>query len=179
MHEYLFNGLLILTTIVFIAFDFKGFVKIFRFTPRVKPILQIIIGAPLLALLVIFLANFLNSVINNETSPYYVSYLVNTSNMYFYGLLFVSFLPGFVEEFLFRGILFNYLLRLTSPKITILISSILFSFIHFSFFSLLWLMPIGLFLGYLRFRYRTIWYSIFFHTMYNASIFIIEIYLNK
>lgn len=177
--EYLFNGLLVLTAIIFIALDFNQFAKLFKFTVHLKPLLQIAIGAPLLAIVVIFIAKYLNNIIGFEVHSNYEFFLLNTSNMYFYGLLFVAFLPGFIEEFLFRGILFNYLLRLTSPKISILISGILFSFIHFSFFSLIWLTFIGLFLGYLRFRYRTIWYGIFFHVLYNASIFLIEIYLSR
>jgi len=179
VHEYLYNGLLVLTTLVFVILDFNEFAKLFRFSPRLIPLLQILFGAPLLALLVIYIARYLNYAIGIETHSYYENYLLNTSNMYFYGILFVAFLPGFIEEFLFRGILFNHLLKLTKPKATILISGILFSFIHFSIFSLVWLTAIGLFLGYLRLRYRTIWYGIFFHVLYNASIFFIEIYMNS
>lgn len=133
-HEYLFNGLLILTTIVFSIFSFKSFIKVFRFSFQLKPIIQIIIFAPVLAILVIYLAKFLNAAIGYETMSYYEGYQKYTTNMYFYGILFVSIIPGFIEEFLFRGILFNHLLKLTTPKSTILITSILFSFLHFFFF---------------------------------------------
>ena len=177
--EYLFNGMLVFTTLIFAILDLRGFLKIFRFSFHLEPVLLIIIIAPLLALCVNYGANFLNHLIGKEVQDYYISYQENTSNVYLYGLIFVALMPGFIEEFLFRGILFNHLLKLTSPKSTIMVSSILFSFIHFSLFSLLWLFPIGLFLGYLRFRYRTIWYSIFFHSLYNASIFLLQIALNK
>jgi uncharacterized protein len=178
-HEYIFSGLLVLITLVFVFLDFKAFIKLFRFSWRLKPLLQIIIGAPILATLVVFLANNINNFTGYTHERIYVGYLLNTSNVFFWGLLFVSIIPGFFEEFLFRGVLFNHLLKLTNPKATILISGILFAFIHFSFLSLLWLGFIGIYLGYLRFRYRTIWYGIFFHAFYNAFIFLLEMYLDK
>jgi len=177
--EYLFNGMLVFTVLVFAILDIRGFLQLFRITFHYRPILLIIFIAPVLALCVNYAANFLNNLAGYKSEDYYISYQNNTSNVYLYGIIFISLMPGFIEEFLFRGILFNHLLRLTSPKSTILVSSILFSFIHFSIFSLLWLFPIGLFLGYLRFRFRTIWYSIFFHVSYNASIYLLEIWLNK
>jgi len=177
IHEYIFSGLLLLTTIVFAILDFRNFVKIFRFSFHFNPVIKIVIVAPLLAILVIYLARFLNVAIGKEDSSYYEEFRKFSNKPYFYGILFVSILPGFIEELLFRGILFNHLLKLTSPKSTIVITCILFSFLHFSFFSILWLAAIGLFLGYLRFRYRTIWYSIFFHTLYNGSVFFLEMYI--
>jgi uncharacterized protein len=177
IHEYIFSGLLILITLVFAFLDFRNFVKIFRFSFHFNPVIKIILGAPLLAILVIYLARFLNVAIGKEDASYYEEFRKFSNNPYFYGILFVSIIPGFIEKLLFRGILFNHLLKLTSPKSTIVISCILFSFLHFSFFSILWLATIGLFLGYLRFRYRTIWYSIFFHALYNGSVFFLEMYI--
>ena len=131
-HEYVFSGLLLLITLVYILFDPKGFFCLFRIKPRLKPFIYITLAAPLLALMVIMLADLINSVFGFEQTAYYVDYLLNTSNMYLYGILCVAVLPGFIEEMLFRGILFNYLLKFTRPKIVILISSLLFAFVHFS-----------------------------------------------
>ncbi len=178
-HEFLFHGLLLGTIVAFAAKDFKGFAGLFRFTFHLKPILLIVCITPLLAAVVAIVAGFLNTAIGAETESLYVTYMLNTPNMYLYGIVFVAILPGLLEEFLFRGILFNHLLKLTTPRITILITGILFAFVHFSVFSLLWLLPIGLFLGYLRLRYRSIFYSIFFHIFYNASIFFIEMIIPK
>lgn len=176
-HDYLFSGLLILTTFIFAILSFKSFIQIFKFSFRFTPVISIILGAPLLALLVVLLAKFLNPLIGYEPLSYHEIYQRFTPNMYIWGLLFVSVVPGFIEEFLFRGILFNHLLKLTSARSAILITAILFAFLHFAFFSLLWLSLIGLYLGYLRHRYQTIWYCIFFHTLYNGSVFFIEMYI--
>lgn len=178
-HEYLFNGLLLGTLVAFAALDFKGFAGLFRFTFNIKPVLQIIFATPLLAVVVVIVANILGTLTGVENESYYVGYLLNTPNMYLYGIVFVALLPGLLEEFLFRGILFNHLLKLTTPRITILITAVLFAFIHFSVFSLLWLLPIGLVLGYFRFRYRSIFYSVFFHIFYNASVFFVEMIMPK
>jgi uncharacterized protein len=178
-YEFFFSGLLLVITIVFFFLDMKGFLKLFRFSFHLKPFLMIIFGTPFFALGVIYLAKFLSSSFGIESYDYFEVYERHTSHMYFYGILFVAILPGFIEEFLFRGILFNQLLRLTSPKVTIFVSALLFSFIHFSFIGMIWLLLLGLVLGYLRFRYRSIWYCILFHLTYNASVFLIEIVLKQ
>jgi len=172
--EIIFQSLFALVTIIFVLFDYKNFFKLFKLQLNLKPIIQIIVGAPVIAVLVVVLAHFINTLTDIPNSNYFDIFSSNTTNGYLYGLIFVSLLPGLVEEMLFRGILFNHLLRFSRPKITILISSILFSFIHFSVISLPWLFSIGMILGYFRFRYRTIWYGIFFHMLYNASVFLIE-----
>jgi len=178
-HELVFSGLLAFVTIVFALVDFRSTIKIFRFSFHLKPFLQILIGAPSLAVIVIYLAQYINNAFGLEPSNYFEGYDMYTSNMYIYGIVFVALVPGVFEELLFRGILFNHLLRLSTPRITIVITTILFAFIHFSFLSLLWLVIIGLYLGYLRLRYRTVLYGIFFHILYNSSIFFFEILLQK
>lgn len=178
-YEYLFTGLLALVTIIFVSLDVKSFLKVFRKPYKIKPFVQILVGAPVVALIVIYLAHYINLFFGLTTPKYYEVYGTFTPNTYMYGFFFVAILPGFIEEFLFRGILFNYLIKLTSPKLTILITTILFAFIHFSFLSIIWLFTIGLYLGYLRFRYRTIWYGILFHVLYNGSIYFLEIIIDK
>lgn len=175
VHDMVFGSLLLLCTIVFASMDISGFIKIFRFSFRAKPFFLILLLAPVFAFVVIQTNTYLCRWLNLENESYYLGYQLYTDNVYLYGLLFVSVMPGFLEEFLFRGILFNHLLRLTSPKATILITGILFAFIHFAFISIIWLLVGGLVFGYLRYRYRTIWYGIFLHTLYNGSVFMIEI----
>ena len=89
-------------------------------------------------------------------------------------ILFVGVFPAVFEELGFRGFLFNHLLRFTNPRTVIITTGILFSFIHFSFLSLGWYIPLGIFLGYLRFRYRTLWYCMLCHFVYNTTLVCIE-----
>ncbi len=176
-HEFVFNSLLICIIIIFAILDYEGFKNLFRFTFHIKPVVQILILAPLLALTVNFLASHINLFFGLTGGRYFKSFELYTSNMYVYGIAFIAIAPGILEELLFRGILFNHFLRFTSPKLTIIITGILFAFIHFSFLSLLWLLAIGLFLGYLRFRYRTVFYCILFHTLYNGSVYFLQMFL--
>lgn len=176
-HDVLFSSLLILVTVIFTLLDLKKLLSVFRFKFHYKPFLQIIIGAPVLAFIVIHVADWINLLFDQQPSYYFESYSRFTPNMYVYGTLFVAIIPGIFEELLFRGLLFNHLLKLTTPRITIIITAILFAFVHFSFISILWIGLIGLYLGYLRFRYRTILYGILFHILYNSSVFYIELLL--
>ena len=46
--------------------------------------------------------------------------------------------------------------------------------IHLSIISLLWLVPLGLVLGFLRGKYNTLWYGMVAHFTYNFAITIFE-----
>lgn len=85
-------------------------------------------------------------------------------------IVFVGVFPAVFEELAFRGFLFNHLLRFTNPRTVIITTGILFACIHFSFLSLGWYIPLGIFFGYLRFRYRTLWYSMLCHFVYNTTL---------
>lgn len=173
-YELLFEGLLLLIVVVFGWLDIKAFIRLFRFRFIPRPFFQILIGAPLFAIAVSFLCDFFNQIADVPTVSSYELYSSATEHVFLYGFLFVAVLPGILEECLFRGILFNHLRELTGTKITIVTTAILFAIVHFSFFSLLWLFLVGLYAGYLRARYKTIVYGIFFHIWYNGSIFLLE-----
>ena len=176
-YSFTFDGILLAIVILFLFFDIKGFFRLFRIRIRIKPIIQILLIAPLIATLVLLFTKFINNQFNLTFTKSYILYQIYSPNLYVYGLLCISILPGFIEEMLFRNILFNNLLIFTRPKTVIFITGLLFYFVHFSLLSILWLFPIGIILGYFRFRYRTIWYSILFHCLYNASIYILEMYI--
>jgi len=176
LSDVVFASLLMAVTLVFGLLDLKGFKQLFRFNFHPEALLIIVAGAPFLALVVSGISGYMTYRMGLSYSNVSVDYFLYTSNGLFFGLMFVSVMPGLFEELLFRGILFNHLLKLTRPKSVILITGILFAFVHFHILSLLWLAPMGLFLGYLRFRYRSIVYCILFHMTYNAAVFFIDIY---
>ena len=173
-HEFIFSGIIILTTLVFALIDFKGFKSLFQFKFFLKPILLLPAIAIPLAVLVSIFVFVLNYVFTLDTTNYYRIFADATNRPLFYGIIFISLVPGIFEEFLFRGILFNHISRLSNVKSAIIVTGILFAFVHFAFISLFWLLPFGIFLGYLRYKYNTIFYGIFFHALYNASIFFID-----
>jgi membrane protease YdiL (CAAX protease family) len=173
-HESIFSGLIIITTLVFAILDFKGFSTLFRFKFYIKPVLLLPAIAIILAISVSFFGLVIDSLGTFKSTNYYETFAAVTDRPIFYGIIFVSLIPGIFEEFLFRGILFNHLSRLSNVKTAIIITGILFAFVHFAFISLIWLLPFGIFLGYLRYKYNSIFYGMFFHALYNALIFFIE-----
>ncbi len=96
-----------------------------------------------------------------------------SSHPYIFALLSIAVFPAITEELAFRGILFAQLERLTSREASILVTGFLFAWTHFSFVSLVWLVPAGLFFGWMRARYRTIWYGVLCHFAHNATIVLI------
>lgn len=88
---------------------------------------------------------------------------------YIVSLLIMAFVPAVCEETLFRGGLQNFLSRaIKSPWISIVIVSILFSIVHFSFYGFLPRMFLGFVLGLVFYYTGNIWLSITAHFFNNA-----------
>ena len=81
----------------------------------------------------------------------------------------MAFLPALCEETLFRGGLQNFLTRATkSPWLSIIIVSILFSAVHFSFWGFVPRIFLGIVLGALFHYSGKLWLSILAHFINNA-----------
>lgn len=85
-------------------------------------------------------------------------------------LLSMAVAPAVSEELAFRGILFGQLRTLTSATSTVLVTSFLFALVHFSFLSLFWLVPAGLYYGWVRYREGVIWYGVACHFAHNSMV---------
>lgn len=100
-----------------------------------------------------------------------VTMMVNLKRFsgYLFSLLLMAVLPAIGEEMLFRGGLQNFLTRAThNPWLSIIIVSILFSLIHFSFFGFLPRLFLGVVLGAIFFYTQNLWLSVFAHFLNNA-----------
>ncbi|WP_164905463.1 CPBP family intramembrane glutamic endopeptidase [Flavobacterium sufflavum] len=94
------------------------------------------------------------------------------------GFIFYATLPAIFEEIFFRGLIFDKLKLIYSIKNSIIISSILFYLTHLvfgSFLSFIYILPLGIFYGYLRNRYNNLFYPIVSHFFYNFVIFVYPI----
>jgi len=88
---------------------------------------------------------------------------------YVMSVVLMAFLPALCEETLFRGGLQNFLTRATkSPWLSIMIVSILFSVVHFSYYGFLPRMFLGIVLGCVYYFTGNIWLSILLHFLNNA-----------
>jgi membrane protease YdiL (CAAX protease family) len=88
----------------------------------------------------------------------------------FFTVLFVSVYPAIFEELGFRGFLLGGLSRYLSARQTIVLSGIIFAFAHYHFISFFYLLPMGIFYSYLRYRYKTIYYGVLAHFIHNTVV---------
>lgn len=87
----------------------------------------------------------------------------------------IAVLVPFVEEFLFRGLLQNFLKRYLGRSWAIVLGALIFSFAHFStsqgignFQLITTLFILSLFLGFIYEKHQTLWASIAMHTTFNS-----------
>ena len=98
---------------------------------------------------------------------------------YLKSLILIALLPAVFEELLFRGCLQQIMLKWTQKTLpAILITSIIFSAIHGSYFGFLPRVFIGLLLGYVFFYGRNIWLNMLIHFINNGMIITVLYYQN-
>lgn len=85
----------------------------------------------------------------------------------------VAIFPAITEEIGFRAVLFGQLEKLTSGLSAVIVTGLLFALVHFSFLSFIWLIPSGIFLGWVRLKERTIWYGVVCHFTHNLIVVVI------
>jgi membrane protease YdiL (CAAX protease family) len=88
---------------------------------------------------------------------------------FLFTLTIVAVIPALGEELIFRGILQRRLEEIMQkPHVAILISALIFSFIHFQFAGFLPRVVLGLLLGYLYYWTRNLWVPILAHFVING-----------
>ena len=88
---------------------------------------------------------------------------------YLMGLFIIALMPAIVEETFFRGTLQQFFVRwFGNPWVGILVTSILFSAIHWSYFGFLTRAMLGVVLGLLFYYGKSIWLNILAHFLNNA-----------
>lgn len=95
-------------------------------------------------------------------------------------ILVIAIIPAVGEEFVFRGLLQKYLIKaIKNPHIGIIISAFIFSAIHFSLFGFVPRFILGIFLGYLAWRFSSLIPGIFAHFLNNAFAVCLSFYFSK
>jgi len=171
--------------------DFAAIVLVFGFFladwSRLKPLLHIqkfqwslfsvvIVVSVIWAIGVNFLADWLSMYLFDTRYLYYDIYRDAPWSL---GILIFSIAlqPAVTEEPVFRGIIYTRLRKAMRPAPVIILTASLFTLLHFDFIAALWLFPMGLFYGWLRERYQTIWYGVAAHFTHNLVIVLLEYYL--
>lgn len=94
---------------------------------------------------------------------------MKTTQDYIVSLIIIALLPAVFEEMLFRGCLQPVMINITrNAFVGILITSILFSALHGSFYGFLSRLALGLILGYIFYYSKNLWLSVTFHFLNNA-----------
>lgn len=85
------------------------------------------------------------------------------------GLFLLAFLPAFFEELFFRGTMQRLFERWWGkPMLAILVTSVIFSLLHFSITLFITRTLLGMALGWMFYTTRNIWVNIFAHFINNA-----------
>lgn len=104
---------------------------------------------------------------------------MNNFTDYLVSLFMLAILPALFEETLFRGGLQNLLSRwIKLPVLAIIITSLVFSAIHFSYIGFLSRVVLGFLLGWMYHRTGNLWFSIIGHMIHNA-VAITALYVMK
>lgn len=142
---------------------------------RLKPMLLIgiVVLMPVFSLGVHYGLVALAELFNLSVPVYYFNF-IDSPAPFLFAFVSVAVFPAVFEEIAFRGIIFGRLTDITRLKQAIFLSALMFTILHLSLLSFVWIFPFGLFLGYLRARYRTIWYGIICHLMHNGTIIFLE-----
>ncbi|MCK5846176.1 MAG: CPBP family intramembrane metalloprotease, partial [Bacteroidales bacterium] len=94
-------------------------------------------------------------------------------------LVIMAIMPAIGEELFFRGVLMSWFKKATSNiHINILITSIIFSAIHFQFYGFIPRFLLGVALGYTYYWTKSLWAPILLHFTNNAITVLIYFYVN-
>src|SRR5205085_7435623 len=94
---------------------------------------------------------------------------INSLPRYILSLFIIALLPAIFEETFFRGGLQNFLTRwFKSPWVAILLTSIIFSIIHLSYYGFFVRFALGVILGFIFYYSGSLWLSILFHLLFNG-----------
>lgn len=102
---------------------------------------------------------------------------IRTFGDYGISLIMIAFLPALFEETFFRGGMQNLLTRWTErPWLAIVLTSIIFSSIHLSYYGFLARLCLGIVLGLIFYYSRSLWLSISAH-FFNNAIAVTQMYV--
>lgn len=107
--------------------------------------------------------------------PLEVSYIKpNNGAEYVLAFICAALIPAFSEEIMFRGHLLTWLRGKMGDRLACIVCGLVFAVLHFSLQGFASLAAIGLFLSLLVVRYKGLWLSILFHTIYNGVVILLN-----
>jgi uncharacterized protein len=94
---------------------------------------------------------------------------INTFSRYILSMIIIGLLPAIFEEVCFRGGIQNILMRwFKGPWIAIILTAIIFSAVHVSYYGFLVRFALGIALGLVFYFSGSLWLNILFHFLFNG-----------
>ena len=175
IYQLIIDCLFAAITLVYFFLERKELARLFCFQyVRPSRLVSVILFGGIFAFAISFLSDLINSTFFESEQVRYIDTYSDAPYPLLFALISIGLFPALFEEIGFRGVVMHHMTKLSTPKFSILISAILFTLLHINFISFLWIFPLGLLFGYLRARYRTLWYGILLHFVYNSTIVLIE-----
>lgn len=163
-------------TIIFVVFTFKDVKHSLKWNNFSLKKLFFYIGVAILFSIVVqFLVGLLNKSLFEGEYYYYFTFS-DTAHPVIFMLLMIAVQPAIIEELGYRGLIMSQLSKIVDSKQVIFISAFVFALIHLSIFSMLWIIPFAIMLGYIKEKEKTIWYGVVIHFTFNATACLVEFY---
>ena len=94
---------------------------------------------------------------------------INSFSRFIISLVVIAFLPAVFEETFFRGGLQNLFTRwFKGPWVAILLTAVIFSLIHLSYYGFLVRFALGVVLGFIFYYSGSLWLNILLHFLFNG-----------
>lgn len=127
-------------------------------------------GGYLVAIILIGAMNLIPAVQESQTNYMAEQEAIMAANPNFWvELFYISVAAPFLEEFLCRGLMLNTLKRSMSPSRAILVSAVIFAFIHGNLYQMVFTLPLGILMAWLAHRFGSVWPSVLTHVAFNFS----------
>jgi len=172
LSEYLNNNsvlIIIITSLILLPFLIKKYKKIRDSNIKKiekKDYLKIIITSILLSLSLNIIIYLINKVIP-ITNRY------DDIRILLYNIIPIGIISPIIEEYIFRGVIFNKLKTFNSKKTSIIITTLIFSIMHFELSQIIYTLIVGYYLTYLYSKTNNLKTSIISHMAINTSTLLI------
>ncbi|MCA9652188.1 MAG: CPBP family intramembrane metalloprotease [Myxococcales bacterium] len=82
--------------------------------------------------------------------------------------------PAVVEELAFRGVIFGALERVMEPRTVVVVTALMFTVLHLAMLGFVFLVAMGLLLGWLRLRSGSLYPAMWLHLCHNAVMLVLQ-----
>lgn len=174
LSSFIMKYQLVFTSIIgaiFIPLLIKDYNKLELKENKFNALYPIIIG--------IVLSIIFNTVVFYIDSYFHFTNLFDSNNRVLIALFSSCLIGPIIEELMFRGIIYNNLKKIYKPMKCILITTVVFSFLHFNLVQVVYGLIIGFMLIYIYELYKNIKAPIYLHIASNTTSLFYVILLNK